>query len=163
LWSESDTIVIGTVISITSEDSGNRVYHQAEVEVESYLKNPSEASSLVIHYSTYTLREWVTPEGTTIREDIPGIERALGFKEGEKVYVFLRRVAPDFYEVVGGHQGKYTIVDGKALNSVGRRMNIPTPASPIAVMGVGLGAAALITVWIKRDWLFERIVGVNNG
>ena len=55
LWSESDTIVIGTVTSINSEESGDRIFHSVDVEVERYLKNPSEASTLVIHYSTILL------------------------------------------------------------------------------------------------------------
>ena len=162
LWELSDSIIIGTVTSINSEESGDRIYHSVDVEVERYLKNPSEASSLVIHYTTYTLREWATPEGT-VYEWISGIERMLGFKVGEKVYVFLLQVTPDFYEVLGGSQGKYTIFDGVAMNSIGRRINIPTSLSQTVMIEAGLGLAVFLTIWIKRDWLSERIVGVTNG
>jgi hypothetical protein len=162
LWEKSDTIIIGTVTSITSEESGDRMFNSVEVEVERYLKNPSEASTLVIHYTTYTLREWATPEGT-VYEWISGIERMLGFKVGEKVYVFLRQVTPDFYEVLGGSQGKYSIFDGVAMNSDGRRINIPMPVSQTVMIEAGLGLAVFLTIWIKRDWLSERIVGVTNG
>ena len=27
----------------------------------------------------------------------------------------------------------------------------------------GLGIAMFLTIWIKRDWLFERIVGATKG
>ena len=162
LWELSDTIIIGTVTSINSEESGDRFFNSVEVEVERYLKNPSEASSLVIHFTTYILREWATPEGT-VYEWISGIEHALGFNVGEKVYVFLRQVSPDFYEVLGGSQGKYSIFDGVAMNSDGRRMNIPMPVSQTVMIEAGLGLAVFLTIWIKRDWLSERIVGVTTG
>ncbi|MCW3990813.1 MAG: hypothetical protein NWE88_12150 [Candidatus Bathyarchaeota archaeon] len=156
MWRESDTIVIGSVTSITREGDD----HYVDVEVERYLKNPLEASSLVIHYSTYTLREWVTSEGTIVYEWIEGIEHALGFNVGEKVYVFLRQVTPDFFEVLGGSQGKFSIFDGVAMNSYGRRISIPAPFSPIIMIEAGIGVAVLLSIWIKRDWLSERIVGV---
>ncbi len=162
LWSESDTIIIGTVTSINSEESGDRIFHSVDVEVERYLKNPSEVSSLEIHYTSYSLREWETPEGT-VYEWISGIEHTLGFNVGERVYVFLRRVTPDLYEVVGGSRGKYSIVDGLGVNSLGERMSIPAPFSPIIMIEAGLGLAVFVTIWIKRDWLSERIVGVKNG
>jgi len=162
LWSESDTIIIGTVTSINSEESGDRIFHSVEVEVERYLKNPSEVSSLEVHYTSYSLREWETPEGT-VYEWISGIERMLGFNDGERVYVFLKQVSPDFYEVVGGFQGKYSIVDGMGVNAGGARMSIPASITQAVIMRTGLGIAVLATIWIKRDWLSERIVGVNNG
>ena len=163
LWALSDTIIIGTVTSINSEESGDRIFHSVDVEVDRYLKNPSDASSLVIHYTSYTLREWVTPDGTIVYEWISGIEHALGFNVGEKVYVFLRQVSPDFYEVLGGSQGKYSIFDGIAMNSDGRKINIPIPLSQTLMIEAGLGVAVFLTIWIKRDWLSERIVGLNNG
>ncbi|KKL78867.1 hypothetical protein LCGC14_2020580, partial [marine sediment metagenome] len=43
--------------------------------------------------------------------------------------MFLKQVSPDFYEVLGGSQGKYSIFDGIAMNSYGRRINIPMPVS----------------------------------
>ena len=162
LWSESDTVIIGTVTSINSEESGDRIFHSVEVEVERYLKNPSEVSSLEVHYTSYSLREWETPEGT-VYEWISGIERMLGFNDGERVYVFLKQVSPDFYEVVGGFQGKYSIVDGMGVNAGGGRMSIPAPITQAVIIETGLGIAVFVTIWIKRDWLFERIVGARNG
>ena len=106
----------------------------------------------------------MTPEGTTIYEWIAGIENTLGFNVGEKVYVFLRQVTPEFYEVLGGSQGKYSIVDGLGVNSLGERISIPTPLSQTtAMIKAGLGIAVFLTIWIKRDWLSERIGGVTNG
>ena len=162
LWREADTIVIGTVTSITSEESGNHVYHYVEVEVERYLKKPSEASSLVIMYYTRINRVIVTPDGTaTFYEDISDID--LEFKVGENVYVFLRWVTPEYYEVFGWFQGKYSIIDGVAINPIGRTIRIPTPVSLTVMIGSGLGVVVLFAMWYKRNWLFERIVGVNNG
>lgn len=162
LWRESDTIIIGTVTSITSEESGNRVYYYVEVQVERYLKNPSETSSIVIHYYTRINRVIVTPDGTaTTYEDISDID--LDFKVGEKVYVFLKQVIPEYYEVYGWFQGKYSIVDGVAISPIGRTISIPTPVSPIVtivMIGSGLGVAVLFIMWYKRNLLFERIVGI---
>jgi hypothetical protein len=162
LWRESNTVILGTVTSITSEGGG---YHYIEVEVEKYLKNPSEAASIVIHYYNRTFIDRYTWEGTTMSGDSEYVE--WGFKVGEKVYVFLRRVTPDFYEVLGGFQGKYSIVDGVGVSSIGRVIRIPTPSSQTDMIGVAFGAtfgiAVLMTLWIKRDWLSRRIVGLNNG
>ena len=124
LWRESDTVVLGTVTSITSEGVG---YDYVEVEVERYLKNPSEASTIVIHYYIRTYGEMFTSEEGTVVVPSDSSEHEWGFDDGERVYVFLRRVTPDLYEVFGGHQGKYSIVDGTAVSSLGRVMRIPTP------------------------------------
>lgn len=157
LWRESDTIVVGIVTSITSEGDD----HFVDVEVERYLKNPSEASSLVIHYRVRTDFEMVTPEGTVVSSATS--EPKWGFNDGERVYVFLRRVTPDLFEVVGGFRGKYSIVDGFGVNSLGERMSIPAPLSQSVIIETGLGIAVFLTIWIKRDWLSERIVGATNG
>ena len=164
LWRESDTVVLGTVTSITSEGGG---YSYVEVEVERYLKNPSEASTIVIHYYIRTYSEMFTSEEGTVVVHSDSSEPEWGFGDGERVYVFLRRVTPDLYEVFGGHQGKYSIVDGIAVSSLGRVMRIPTPSSQTDMSGVAVGATfgavVLMTLWIKRDWLFKRIVGIPNG
>ena len=158
LWRESDTIIIGTVTSITSEGGG---YYSVDVEVERYVKSPSEASSLVIHYHVRTNFEMVTPEGTIVSSD--NSEPLWGFNDGESVYVFLRRVTPDYYSVVRGFQGKYSIIDGVAMNSIGRRMSIPAPFSPIIWVEAGIGVVIFVTIWMKRDWLSERISGAIVG
>ena len=148
LWRESDTIIVGSVTSITSEGGG---YYSVDVEVERYVKNPSEAPSIVIHYHVRTNFEMVTPEGTAVSSDTS--EPEWGFSDGERVYVFLRRVTPDLYEVVEGFQGKYSIVDGLGVNSLGERMSIPTPLSQVVVIRAGLGVAVFLSIWIKQDWL----------
>jgi hypothetical protein len=162
LWRESDTIVIGNVTSITSVKSGTSVHHDVEIKVERYLKNPSESSFLVVLYSTHESREFVSPGGDTVPSVAGDVE--WGFKVGERVYVFLRSVTPEYYEVVGGFQGKYSFVSGLAMNSIGRVIRIPTPSSQTVMKGVAFGATFgavfLITIWIKRDWLSERIGGV---
>ncbi len=161
LWRKSDTIVIGNVTTIMSQ--GND--HSVDIEVEKYLKNPLEASSLVVQYTTHDNRVYVSPGGDTSPSIAGDVE--WGFKVGERVYVFLRSVTPEYYEVVGGFQGKYSFVSGLAMNSIGRVIRIPTPSSQTVMKGVAFGATfgavVLITFWIKRDWLYERIVGVNNA
>ncbi len=161
LWRGSNTVVLGTVTSITNEWGG---YFYAEVEVERYLKNPSEDSSIVIHYFNRSVHnEWLASEGVTIfsaRSD----DVEIGFKVGERVYVFLRRVSAGHYEVFGWYQGKYTVVDGLGVDIGGRRIGIPAPLSQTTGMiKAGLGIAVFVTIWIKRGWLSERIRGVNNG
>ncbi len=147
--------------SITSE--GND--HFVEIKVERYLKKPSESSTLVVHYSTHDGREFVSPGGDTGSSDSSRVE--WGFSDGERVYVFLRRETSDYYEVYGGFEGKYSIVDGIAMSSIGRVIRIPTLSSQIVMKGVAFGATfgavILITFWIKRDWVFERIGGPKNG
>jgi hypothetical protein len=161
LWRESDTIIVGTVTSIISKGKD----HFVEIKVERNLKKPLESSSLVVHYSTRDSREFVSPGGDTVSSDSSWVE--WGFSDGERVYVFLKRVTPDYYEVYGGFQGKYSIVNGIAVSSIGRVIRIPPLSSQTVMKGVAfgasIGAGVLITFWIKRDWLFERIVGVANG
>ena len=162
LWRGSDTVVIGEVTSITSEEDCNMVSKYVEIEVERYLKNPSEPSNVVVLHSTRIHNEIETPDGTTIIDDVtPNIE--LGFKVGERVYIYLKEIAPDYYEVYGGFQGKYSIIDGKGINPTGRTVNIPATISPFHILASGLGVATLLFVWYRRVWLSERIVGVGDG
>ena len=160
LRSGSDAIVLGTVTSIISVESGEDSVF-VEIEVERYRKMPLEASSRVVLYYTRSSTEFVTPEEEIIIDDVSGVE--WGFKVGERVYVFLKSLTPDYYEVYGGFQGKYSVIDGVAVNSIGWRISIPAPFSPIVMIEVGFGIAVLVTLWMKRDWLSERIGGVTNG
>jgi hypothetical protein len=152
LWREADTVVLGTVTSITSEQIGSTTHRYVEIGVERYLKNPSESTTLVVYYSTRTYgRE--TDDGVVIADESSNID--LGFVAGEKVLVFLKRLSPDCYIVYGGFQGKYTVVNGKAMNPAGRVFNIPMPISPTLIIGSGFGVVALIFAWHKRDRLFQ--------
>jgi hypothetical protein len=140
------------VTSITSEQIGSTTHRYVEIGVERYLKNPSESTTLVVYYSTRTYgRE--TDDGVVIADESSNID--LGFVAGEKVLVFLKRLSPDCYIVYGGFQGKYTVVNGKAMNPAGRVFNIPTPISPTLIIGSGFGVVALIFAWHKRDRLFQ--------
>jgi hypothetical protein len=160
LWKGSNTVVLGTVTSITNEWGG---YFYAEVEVERYLKNPSEDSSIDIHYFNRTAHnEWLASEGAT-RFSVRSTDVNFEFKVGERVYVFLRRVTTGHYEIFGGSQGKYTVVDGLGVGDGGRRISFHSPLSQTAILRTGLGIAVFVPIWSKRDWLSERIVGVNNG
>ncbi len=102
----SDAIVLGTVTSIISVESGEDSIF-VEIEVERYRKMPLEASSRIVLYYTRSSTEFVTPEEEIIIDDVSGVE--WGFKVGERVYVFLKSLTPDYYEVYGGFQGKYSV------------------------------------------------------
>ena len=86
LWRESDTIVVGRVTSITSRGDD----HIVDVEVERYLKNRLEASSLLIHYRVRTGFEMVTPEGTVVSSDTS--EPVWGFNDVSAISLLPREV-----------------------------------------------------------------------
>ena len=119
----SNTVVLGTVTSITNDWGG---YFYAEVEVETYLKNPSEASSIYIRYFDRSAHnKWLASEGAT-SFSYSSADVDFDFEVGKRVYVFLRRVSPDYYEVFGGSQGLYSVVDGLGVGDGGRRISLPT-------------------------------------
>ena len=117
LRSGSDAIVLGTVTSIISVDSGERDSVFVEIEVERYRKMPSGRLSRVVLYYTRSSTEFVTPEEEIIIDDVSGVE--WGFKVGERVYVFLKSLTPDYYKVYGGVQGKYSVIDSVAVEGGG--------------------------------------------
>jgi hypothetical protein len=92
-------------------------------------------------------------DGVVVTEYSSNIE--LGFREGEKVLVFLEKTYPDWYSVYGGFQGKYSFIDGQAINQIGRVMNIPipTPISTTIIIGSGIGVIILIIAYIGKDVL----------
>jgi hypothetical protein len=154
LWREADTVVIGAVISITEEEATAETHRYVEIEVKRYLKNPSESSTLVILYS---LRRRVEiGDEDLVTEYSSNIE--LGFRVGEKVLVFLEKTYPNWYTVYGGFQGKYSFIDGHAINQIGREMNIPipTPLSTTIIIGSGIGVIILIIAYIGKDILFRK-------
>lgn len=150
LWREADTVVIGTVKSITEEEAAAETYRYIEIDVERFLKNPSESSTLIILNSIRHTEEI----GGVIDSSIINI----GFRIGEKVLVFLEKTYPDWYSVYGGFHGKYSFIDGQAINQIGRVMNIPTPTplSTTIIIGSGIGAIILIIAYIGKNILFRR-------
>lgn len=149
LWREANTVVIGTVTSITEEEAAAETYQYVEIEVERYLKNPSESSTLVILNSIRRQEEI----GGVVVIDTSIIN--IGFRVGEKVLVFLEKTYPDWYSVYGGFQGKYSFIDGQAINQIGRVMNIPipTPLSTTIIIGSGIGVIILVIAYIGKDIL----------
>ena len=150
LWREADTVVIGTVTSITEEEAAAETHRYVEMDVERYLKNPSESSTLVILYSIR--RRVEIGDGVVVTEYSSNIE--LGFREGEKVLVFLEKTYPDWYSVYGGFQGKYSFIDGHAINQIGRVMNIPIPTSlsTTIIIGSGIGVIILLIAFIGKRY-----------
>jgi len=153
LWREADTVVIGTVKSITEEEATAETHRYVEIEVERHLKNPSESSTLVILYSIR--RRVEIGDEDLVTDYSSNIE--LGFRVGEKVLVFLKKTYPEWYSVYGGFQGKYSFIDGHAINQIGREMNIPIPKplSTTIIIGSGIGVIILIIVYIGKDILFR--------
>ena len=151
LWREADTVVIGTVTSIIEEEDAAETYRYVEIDVERYLKNPSESSTLIILNS---IRNQEVIGGDVVT-DTSIIN--IGFRVGEKVLVFLEKTYPDWYIVYGGFQGKYSFIDGQAISQIGRVMNIPTPTplSTTIIIGSGIGVIILIIAYIGKDILFR--------
>ena len=151
LWREADTVVIGTVTSITEEKAAAETYQYVEIDIERYLKNPSESSTLIILNSIRRQEEI----GGVVVIDSSIIN--IGFRVGENVLVFLEKTYPDWYTVYGGYQGKYSFIDGQAISQIGRVMNIPTPTpiSTTIIIGSGIGVTILIIAYIGKDVLFR--------
>ena len=152
LWEEADTVVIGTVTSITEEEVGVMIHRYVEVDVERYLKNSSESSKLVIMYS---IRRRVETGDGVVTDISSSLE--LGFRVGEKVLVFLEKTYPDSYFVYGGFFGKFTVINGQAENLLGRVMYIPLPLSTKIIIGSGIGVTLLVLAYIKKDVLLRKI------
>lgn len=152
LWREADTVVIGTVTSITEEEAAAETYRYVEIDVERYLKNPSESSTLIILNSIRNQEE-IGDGVVVIYTEIINI----GFRVGEKVLVFLEKTYPDWYSVYGGFQGKYSFIDGQAISQIGRVMNIPTPTplTTTIIIGSGIGVIILVIAYIGKDILFR--------
>lgn len=152
LWREANTVVIGTVTSITEEEAAAETHRYVEIDVERYLKNPSEPSTLVILNS---IRDQGVIVGGVVVYDTSIIN--IGFSVGEKVLVFLEKTHPDWYTVYGGFQGKYSFIDGQAISQIGRVMNIPapTPISTTILIGSGIVVIILIIAYIGKDILFR--------
>jgi len=151
LWREADTVVIGTVTSITEEEAAAETHRYVEIDVERYLKNPSEPSTLIILNS---IRNQEKIGGVAV---IDTSIINIGFRVGEKVLVFLEKTYPDWYSVYGGFQGKYSFIDGQAISQIGRVMNIPTPTplSTTIIIASGIGIIILIIAYIGKDILFR--------
>ena len=151
LWGEADTAVIGIVTSITEEEAPAETHRYIEIDVERYLTNPSESSTLVILYSVRHGGE--IGDGAVVTGYSSNID--LEFNVGEKVLVFLERVDPDRYTVYGGFQGKYSFIDGQAISQIGRVMNIPTPTplSTTIIIGSAIGVIMLTIAYIGKGIL----------
>lgn len=97
-------IVIGTVKLTKSHwekiDRGKRIFTSVRIDVEKYIKGSGQ--------------RWIeikVPGGKVgkITEEVPDVPH---FSTGEKVVLFLK---PDFFRIVGWHQGKYTIKGDKVV------------------------------------------------
>jgi hypothetical protein len=149
LWREADTIIIGTVSSITEEKDGAYTYLCIKIDVKRYVKNPSESSTVVVrYYGRYYGGESV-PDSSTIRD--------LKFEVGEKVLLYLTRVSADYFFIFADHKGKYSIIAGKAINQYGQTVNIPPPLSTMFIIGTGIGLVTLIVAYYKREKLFSYV------
>jgi len=108
LTQKASVILIGNVTTITTHGGEGMIYRKVGVRVERYLKNPLDSSEVFIEVlggEIGEIGEWV--------EDQPS------FNINERVLVFLHDGGA--HRVVGGPQGKYTLIDGLA-KSLGHEM-----------------------------------------
>lgn len=124
LWSQADIVLIGVVedISVHQGDRG-MIYRNVRIEVEKYRKNALNSSEVVIRVLGGQVGEfgvWV--------EDQPC------FSKGERVLAYLDHISGEdqcpgieCYYVVGGPQGKFTILDGVAKNEAGDTLYVGDP------------------------------------
>jgi len=100
----ANTIVMGTVVFTQSQweevNGGGRIFTYVYIDVEQYIKG--FGGSLIE----------IKAPGGKVGEITQWVSDTPQFIEGEKVIVFLR---PEFFQVVGWHQGKYTVKDNKVV------------------------------------------------
>ena len=121
LWCDADVVFIGDVLNITTHQGDEGfIYRNVVVEVVRYNKNPLNLSRVDIHVL-----------GGVIGDIGSWVEDQPEFEVGETVLVFLRhhpeeypRYQADGYHVVGGPQGKFTVVDGAATNIAGDKLEL---------------------------------------
>lgn len=104
LTAKAELIIIGTVEDLTYQrDTGGNIFTLVTVSVEQILKGEA-GENIVIRVPGGTV------DGQTlISEDAPE------FKPGERVVLFLQQHEAT-YSVLGGFQGKFTIVNGLVGN-----------------------------------------------
>ncbi len=115
-------------------------------EVKSMESRWNEDRTLIYTYVTISARDYVKKlpnigESEEITVKIPGgevgdiglrVSDMPDFREGEQVFLFLRRERPTIFRVVGLFQGKYTVEDGRAKNKVlGREIPLDSFVSQI--------------------------------
>ncbi len=101
---KASLIVIGTIKVIQSQweelDGGKRIFTYVHIDIEKYIKGSGQKQI-----------EIKVPGGKVgkITEEVPDTPY---FSIGEKVILFLK---PTFFQIVGWHQGKYTIRDNRIV------------------------------------------------
>lgn len=103
LTEKANQILLGKVTDLSSHwnPEGTKIFTYVTISVREYIKGASDKKTVTIEVpggEVGDIRLWVS--------DTPK------FKKGETTLVFLR---PEFFQVVGWYQGKYTIVEDIVL------------------------------------------------
>lgn len=108
LIAESDVIVRGRVEEIKTRQASDQrsVMTIVKVSVEMQFKGPI-ITSLTIEQP-----------GGTIGDIVQGVPGLPEFSSNEKVIIFLKRHRRDFYRIVGGKQGKFSVKTLPGKNEV---------------------------------------------
>ncbi len=123
---EADSILIGEVTGMESRWNEDRtlIYTYVTISPRDYVKklsNMGESEEITVkirggEVDGIGLRVSDTPE----------------FREGEEVFLFLKKERPTIFRVAGLFQGKYTVEDGRAKNKVlGREIPLDILVSQI--------------------------------
>jgi len=145
LHSRADLVVKGTVTDVSASEDVRHYYLTAIIEVEKYLKNPSES------HIAPALRITVQSSELKMSEELWQETPALVyFSVGEKVIVYLENTDTEVCSPVGASQGKFTLVGNSYVNSDGEIIREPNPFSSWIVGLVIFGALALVIVWRAR-------------
>lgn len=110
LTSEADSILIGKVENIESRWNEERtlIYTYVTISVKQHtrtLSGMAEAKEVIVRV-----------RGGEVRNIGLRVSDTPEFREGEEVFLFLKRVKLSLFSVTGLFQGKYTIEDGIAKN-----------------------------------------------
>jgi hypothetical protein len=151
LHRRADMVVKGTVTDVSTSEDVRHYYLTAIIDVEKYLKNPSES------HIAPALRITVQSSELKMSEEFWYETPALVyFSVGEKVIVYLENTDTEVCSPVGASQGKFTLVGNSYVNSGGEVIREPNPFSSWIVGLVIFGALALVIVIVWRaraDWV----------
>ena len=127
LTTRSDVIVLGTVISTSSDwDSGKTaIYTRIDLKVEQSFKGGASEKKI-------SFQQLGGKAGDMVSE----IAGTAAFKTGEKVVVFLFRKKKQSLEVVGSFQGKFSIEKRQPEGEMAVR-KVPGVAKPLDEMPLG--------------------------
>ena len=101
LTQDADLVILGTVEGVESELVTGKIFSFATISVKSKIKGELEATQnkIIIKFP-----------GGTVGDRAMKVEDSPGYKKGEKVLIFLRKIQNQpYYRTVGASQGRFLI------------------------------------------------------